>query len=867
MPMPDPTTRVQSPVLPKGGPRGALHPEGKGRRPSSARLGIRTSLILGLTVVTLVILVGYGLSSQTASRAAQAVRRMQALNEPLAQGANLLLERLTAFDRAVGTTTQMASSGRAGAELPMQQARAQMQAAVESYFRHPDPVAGAPEIRQLIAQHLSAGAALAADSVQREQEVRERKAVLTGLQGRIRLAGGRGVPVRGQMIGRRSLVELAQALDLVRGDAEGAAGGEQAFSAVLARHAQALRRSPGTAWLQQVQEDFARARALRESIEGLDRQLGPMKRRFLEDSSVLTRALEQQLQAPARRQLLDAAERAAQAAQRAERMLAITGAVVLGVLLLVSVLLALSIIVPVRRLTAATQLLASGDRQARAPRGGAAEMDLLAASFNAMADQVERAEMELKTYQTQLEGRVSERTRQLQELAHRDPLTQLPNRRHLAVRLGHALESAAKGMRVALLFVDVDNFKSINDTLGHSFGDDVLRQIAQRLQAATAGPGTLLARLGGDEFTVLMEQVGSLEEVMERACAIVAALQQPLTVEGRIIGTSASVGASLYPDHAENAEALLRAADVALFRAKELGRNRYALYSPELYESAARSFRLEQSLKRAVEAGDLLLMYQPQVALGNFEVLGVEALLRWRKADGQISTAGEFIHIAEKSGLIHELTHWVLGEATRTAAQWRAAGWQRVCVAINVSPKQLFESNFHEHIAHALARTGLPPQALELELTETALQSGRPTIEALHRLRALGVAVALDDFGAGYSSLTSLEQLPLSRVKLDRTLIEGVDMSPRSAAIVRTIVALCQALGLEVIAEGVERPGQLQFLSQCAEVGVQGYLLARPVLAQEVLQEIQRAADRARMYLLPGSEVQAVDAGELVSAR
>jgi diguanylate cyclase (GGDEF)-like protein len=401
---------------------------------------------------------------------------------------------------------------------------------------------------------------------------------------------------------------------------------------------------------------------------------------------------------------------------------------------------------------------------------------------------------------------------------------------------------------VALLFVDVDNFKSINDTLGHSFGDRVLQQIAERLRSAIGATG-LLARLGGDEFTVLFENVESSDEVENHAAHIVATLQEPLTVDGRLLTTSASVGAGLYPDHAGDAEGLLRAADVALFRAKELGRNRFTVYRPALFDAAAQRFRLEQSLRRAVEKGDMLLMYQPQVALHTFEATAVEALLRWRKPDGRIATATEFIQVAENTGLIHELTDWVLHAAASAAAAWRAQGWARASVAINVSPAQFFESDFVDHVARVLEITKLPPSALELEITETVFQTGAATVDSLRRLRALGVAIALDDFGIGYSSLTSLEQLPITRVKLDRLLIAGIDTNPRSAAIVRSIVALCHGLGLQVVAEGVERAAQLEFLAQCGPIGVQGFFLAYPVESSAVAAEAQAASERARIAL------------------
>src|ERR1700722_10470974 len=254
-------------------------------------------------------------------------------------------------------------------------------------------------------------------------------------------------------------------------------------------------------------------------------------------------------------------------------------------------------------------------------------------------------------------------------------------------------------------------------------------------------------------------------------------------------------------------------------------------------------------------------MYQPQVALHTFEAHTVEALLRWRKPDGRIAAAHEFIHAAEQTGLIHELTGWILHSAAAAAVAWRAAGWHRASVAINVSPQQFFESDFVEHVARTLEATGLPPSALELEITETVFQTGSATIESLRRLRALGVAVARDDFGIGYSSLTSLEQLPITRVKLDRLLVSGVDTNPRSAAIVRSIVALCHGLGLQVVAEGVERPEQLEFLSHCGPISVQGYLLAHPVEASSTPGEAQAASARARVALAsPAERLEATDA-------
>jgi len=806
-----------------------------------------------LAAVALVILMGHGLATQTTRQASEAVRRMQRESEPLAQRANAVLESLVAYDRSISEYLQ---AGRPSDFRNITKAGEALQQALASYYdSRPAPALSAEvlQLRTLLTTHVNKGAQLAKSAAQRAQWVDERNTALERVYHYVASAGGAGLAINGtQVVAQRSLAELETAIDAIRGNSVPGpvmARREQGFAAALAAHTAELQRSPGKAWLDLVREDFATAAHLRVAIEHFDASNGPARHELLEDSANLTAAVEEKLQDPARLGLLQAAEHAAKSAETAERTLTMTGAGVLGVVLLVSVALAFSISLPVRRLTAATRLIANGHRGARAPRGGSAEIDELAESFNAMADHIVRAEGELRAHQAELERHVAERTRQLHHLAHHDPLTQLPNRRQLSARLASALSRAtATGQRLALLFVDVDNFKSINDTLGHNFGDRVLQGIAKRLQTA-AGSNCLLARLGGDEFTVLFEDVRSIEEVETRAAAIVTALQQPLSIDSRALSTSASVGASLYPDHAEDAEGLLRAADVALFRAKELGRNRFAVYRAALYDAAAQRFRLEQSLRKAVEAGDLMLMFQPQVALHTFEVTGLEALLRWRKPDGRIATATEFIHIAEKTGLIHELTDWVLRSATSTVAAWRAQGWHRACVAINVSPPQFFESDFVSHVERALEVTGLPASALELELTETVFQTGPTTIDSLRRLRELGVSIALDDFGIGYSSLTSLEQLPITRVKLDRMLVEAVDTNPRSAAIVRSIVALCHGLGLQVVAEGVERPAQLDFLAHCGPLGVQGYLLAYPVEASQAEDESKAASSRAKVIL------------------
>ena len=813
------------------------------------RFGIGARLMLGLAAVAAVVVVAHVLATRTTRAAVQAVTSMRTRHEPLAYRASVILEKLSAYDRVVGDDLHSDNGDFQALSL----AGDDLQHAVDRYFDGTTVLTPATrQLRDDLLTHIQDGRQVALDAAQQMEWRQQRWQALDRVYQLVATAGGTGLTIHGQVIARPSLSALATAIDAVRyvdGSPALIAAREHVFEAVLHAHAAELARSPGKAWVGVVQSDFERAVRLRLDTERLDARDLAARRALLQQSNVLTANVQTELQAPARQSMLDAARYAAVSAEAAQQTVTDSGVAILIVMVIVSALLVVSISLPVRRLTAATRLLAGGDRTARAPRGGSAEIDELAESFNTMADRIARGEADLLAQQAELERHVAERTQQLHHLAHHDPLTQLPNRRQLADRLAGALTRARQtGRRVALLFVDMDNFKSLNDTLGHNYGDRVLQGIAQRLQAA-AGPNSLVARLGGDEFTLLIEELRTVEEVERRAGALVATLQQPLTIEGRALATTASVGASLFPDHADDPEGLLRAADVALFRAKELGRNRFALYRAALYDAAAQRFRLEQSLRHAVEAGELLLMFQPEVALGGCEVTALEALLRWRKPGGRIATATEFIHIAEKSGLIHELTGWVLRSATTTAAAWRAAGWRDARVAINVSPPQFFESDFVTHIARDLENAGLPASALELELTETVLQTGSATIEALRRLRDLGISIALDDFGIGYSSLTSLEQLPINRVKLDRMLIEGVDSNPRSAAIVRSIVTLCHGLGLEVVAEGVERATQLEFLAHCGPVAVQGYLLAHPVEAAAAPEEARAAAARARTLL------------------
>jgi diguanylate cyclase (GGDEF)-like protein len=535
--------------------------------------------------------------------------------------------------------------------------------------------------------------------------------------------------------------------------------------------------------------------------------------------------------------LSDTSETTAVSHERSERPSLIfwISAAVLLALLWISIRTVMSVVQPVRRIRGATSLLAAGNTAVRVARGGIRELDDLAVSFNQMAEQLSDAKVLASSYQERLEAKVNLRTRELQHLAGHDPLTELPNRRQLFAHLEAAIaQSESRTSHVAVFFVDLDNFKNVNDSMGHAFGDRVLSAIADRL-LMRSGPTGFAARLGGDEFTVVRAGLGTLEEVTAFGKDLVRAFQQPLVVDGRYLTISISVGSSLYPDHGRNAEALLRAADAALFRAKALGRSQSTVFSPALLEAVSAKFAIEQGLRHALERGEFELVFQPEVDAATLTPHLVEALIRWHMPDGRLALPGEFLAIAEESGLIMEISDWVLRRSIETASHWHHGAWPGARIAINLSSRQLLDARFVDRVMALLQEHRLPARCIEIELTENVLQTGSATIDVLRQLRSHGIAIALDDFGVGYSSLASLEQLPLSRVKLDQTLVASIHTSPRSAVIARSLVGLCHNLGIEVTAEGIECVEQLSMLAELKPIYLQGYLLARPVSADKLL--------------------------------
>jgi diguanylate cyclase (GGDEF)-like protein len=513
-------------------------------------------------------------------------------------------------------------------------------------------------------------------------------------------------------------------------------------------------------------------------------------------------------------------------------------------MLLVSLLICVgtvrSIVRPVRNMLQATARVAAGERSVVVERGGVRELDTLAAAFNSMAAEVDSARQMDERHKHELEQRVEERTRQLKFQAFHDPLTQLPNRRLLFQRLGSAIAEARSGKRVvAVYFLDLDNFKHINDGTGHEFGDALLVACAERLKETVQGVG-FAARFGGDEFAVVALEVTDTAGVRALGEALVKAFQQPLHVEQRELMVGVTVGAALFPDHHDTPEALLRAADTALYRAKTQGRNRFLLYTPELLAAAAIRFTTEQQLRRAIDTDELSLLYQPEMHSSDMRASLVEALLRWRRADGELATPDSFLSVAEDSGMIAEISDWVLQQSLAAVAGWRSGQWPNARVAINVSPRQFLDQRFALRVRQLLDHYHVPADAVEIELTENVLQTGPQTIAALHRLRENGVSIALDDFGTGYSSLASLDRLPITRVKLDRSLIAEIDTTARCGAIASATIQLCRDLGLEVTAEGIERPAQFAALMRHQPLLLQGYLIARPVPQGEVPELVAR---------------------------
>lgn len=417
----------------------------------------------------------------------------------------------------------------------------------------------------------------------------------------------------------------------------------------------------------------------------------------------------------------------------------------------------------------------------------------------------------------------------IRHLAQHDPLTGLPNRSLLADRLEHALERGRRSeSRVALLFIDLDRFKHVNDSLGHPVGDRLLQEVAHRLHSTVRQQDTL-ARQGGDEFVVIIEDVEGPDDAARVAVKLLATLESPVTLDGHEIFVGGSIGISIFPSDGDSSEALLRCADSAMYEAKEQGRSTYRFYTAEQTRISRERFELESGLRRAIERDELRLFYQPQAACANGQLVGVEALVRWQHPERGLVPPDRFIPLAEEIGLIGQIGEWVLNTACAQARQWAQAG-HPLRVAVNLSSHQVSQDKLFDTVKGALNRSGLAPSLLELEITEGhVLKRVEECIVELHRVKTLGVSLAIDDFGTGYSSLSYLKRLPVDRLKIDRSFVEGIPDDHDDISIVATILSMARNLGMGVIAEGVETPAQIEHLvaARCGEY--QGYLLGKPM--------------------------------------
>jgi diguanylate cyclase (GGDEF)-like protein/PAS domain S-box-containing protein len=428
----------------------------------------------------------------------------------------------------------------------------------------------------------------------------------------------------------------------------------------------------------------------------------------------------------------------------------------------------------------------------------------------------------------------------IQSLAYNDALTGLPNRTLLRDRLTRALAGARRQkVKVALLFLDLDRFKDVNDSLGHSVGDLLLQEVAKRLKRFAREQDTV-ARLGGDEFLIMLTHVKDVSDAAVAAERLMDAMTAEFVIQGHSLHVSCSVGISIFPEHGADAETLIKNADAAMYSAKESGRKNFRFFTDDMNAQVVERLTLESSLRRALPQEELFLVYQPQMNIATGRIIGLEALLRWQHPDLGLVPPDKFIRIAENSGLILPIGEWVLRTACSQARKWQDEGLPAVTVAVNVSAVQFRQEGFCELIRRVLNETGLGPQYLELELTEGLLLANADvTLSVLKELKAMGLTLAIDDFGTGYSSFSYLRQFQVSKLKIDRLFIRDLAANPNDAAITSAIISMAKSLNLNVIAEGVEDEAQMSFLRthQCDEI--QGYYFSKPLAVDKVAEKLR----------------------------
>jgi len=486
-------------------------------------------------------------------------------------------------------------------------------------------------------------------------------------------------------------------------------------------------------------------------------------------------------------------------------------------------------------------------------RGGAFDYIMKPLDLNHVEAAVARAQrhhsllQQKRSYENNLEELVRERAAQLEHLSYHDALTDLPNRVLFHDRVTQALTAAQRSPRtIGIIFISLDRFKKINDTLGHTFGDYCLTEVASRWRRCIKD-GDTIARFEGDEFALLLTQVSGTEDLVELAQTMAEELKAPFQLNEREVYVTASMGISIFPDDGADANTVLKNAGAALHIAKLRGGNNYRFYTSDMNARALKRLELETNLRRAIEREELEVYYQPQVEYATGKVVGAEALVRWHHPTMGFLPPAEFIPLAEDTGVIEQLGLWVMRTACAEAQRWHTEGFGEIRIAVNVSTREFRRRDFYERLVETLAQTGLDARRLELELTETTIMENTDAaVELLRRIRKLGVKIAIDDFGTGYSSLSYLKRLPIDTLKLDRSFVNGATSDPDDAAVVMAVITLAHNLRLKVLAEGVETEEHLRFLRLLRCDSGQGYLFGKPMPAAVFRSSLDSELDYAK---------------------
>lgn len=489
------------------------------------------------------------------------------------------------------------------------------------------------------------------------------------------------------------------------------------------------------------------------------------------------------------------------------------------------------ILKPIEMLIQATRKISRGEYRPDIEITGEDELGELADAFRVMGRQLEDSSW------------------QIAQLAYFDPLTELPNRTTLRTTLSSMIEEVSRnGKQLAVLFIDLDDFKKVNDRLGHAAGDELLVQVGKRLQrrlrssdvladsSQEAGLEQVISRRGGDEFNAILNNVHDAREAALVAERLIVDINEPLMIDGSVVTVGASVGVALFPDDGEDADTLLRHADMAMYEAKGLGKNKYYLFTESINAQVHERLEMEQSIAGGLQRNEFEVHYQPKVDLKTLKITGFEALIRWHSPTKGLISPADFIPLAEESQLIHDIGHWMMAETLHQIHEWRDSLPKGIRIAINISARQMAQENFAEHLISLAEQFDVPLTRLEVELTETSILIDEVLVrQHLYALRTAGVKISLDDFGTGYSSLTFLRSLPIDTVKIDRSFVQRLQDHEESRAIVLSVLELCHKLSLQTVAEGVEEQEQFEILLQHGCDEGQGYLLARPMPADNVM--------------------------------